>query len=143
MKLIDTNVFINAWDEAMEFNAWAEKAIADAVRTDDACVSPVIVAELCAGVRAKKPEQILTDISSLGIEFADLPIGVAGLCGAAYRTYLDRRKAQTDKDGPRMPMPDFFIGAHAELMAYELVTLDKGRFDTYFPSVKRITPLSK
>ena len=30
MKLIDTNVFINAWDESMEFNAWAEKAISDA-----------------------------------------------------------------------------------------------------------------
>jgi predicted nucleic acid-binding protein len=70
----------------------------------------------------------------------DVPCLASEICGVAYRKYLDKRKAQSGKDGPKTPLADFFIGAHAELMGWELVTGDKGRFETYFPSVKLITP---
>ncbi|HEV7517221.1 MAG TPA: hypothetical protein VGR07_13040 [Thermoanaerobaculia bacterium] len=36
--------------------------------------------------------------------------------------------------------PDFFIGAHAQVMGWPLVTADAGRFRTYFPSVPLLTP---
>ena len=32
-----------------------------------------------------------------------------------------------------MPLPDFFIGAHAELMGWKLATRDVERYRIYFP----------
>jgi len=39
-----------------------------------------------------------------------------------------------------MPLPDFFIGAHAELLGMDLVTNDPDRIRTYLPKVKLVTP---
>ncbi|MEO1925437.1 MAG: hypothetical protein ABGY08_05555 [Gammaproteobacteria bacterium] len=46
------------------------------------------------------------------------------------------------KGGKSNVLPDFFIGAHAAVAGYQLITRDKGRFSTYFPSVKLIIPES-
>jgi predicted nucleic acid-binding protein len=40
----------------------------------------------------------------------------------------------------KIPLGDFFIGAHAEAEGMKLVTRDPGRIKTYFPSVKLIVP---
>lgn len=40
----------------------------------------------------------------------------------------------------RFWLPDFFIGAQAEIMGWKLATADRGRFETYFPSVEFETP---
>jgi hypothetical protein len=39
-----------------------------------------------------------------------------------------------------MPLPDFFIGAHALIMGWELATADQGRFQVCFPTVKLKMP---
>ncbi|MDO8827857.1 hypothetical protein [Methylophaga sp.] len=37
-------------------------------------------------------------------------------------------------------LPDFFIGAHAAVSGYQLITQNRGRLGTYFPSVELIMP---
>jgi len=39
-----------------------------------------------------------------------------------------------------MPLPDFFIGAQARIMGWELATADRGWFHTDFPSVSLKMP---
>ena len=41
-----------------------------------------------------------------------------------------------------VPLPDFFIGAHAELMGWKLATRDVERYRRYFPAVELIEPAS-
>ena len=121
------------------FHAWAIAQIAGLVSTEAAALSAASLAELCSedGIDSAK---LPTDISDFGIHLLDIPAAAAVRCGEAYRKYRQKRKQDSGKDAPKMPLPDFFIGAHAELLGVELVTNDPQRFQTYFPKVILITP---
>lgn len=38
------------------------------------------------------------------------------------------------------PLPDFYVGAHAEIEQRTLITRDAARYRTYFPNVRLIVP---
>jgi hypothetical protein len=40
----------------------------------------------------------------------------------------------------RSPMPDLYIGAHAAITGYRLLTRDVRRYPTYFPTIDIIAP---
>ena len=79
-------------------------------------------------------------IRSWGVEILDIPAAAAEACATAYRRYRERRRQESGKDSPVTPLPDFFIGAHAQVMGWTLATADESRFTTYFPSVRLLTP---
>ena len=59
---------------------------------------------------------------------------------AAYtagRAFLHYRQKRGTKTGV---LPDFFIGAHAQTEGWTILTRDVGRYATYFPGVKLISP---
>ena len=41
------------------------------------------------------------------------------------------------------PSPDFFIGAHATVSQFELITRDSAKYNTYYPQLKLIDPKSE
>ena len=63
-----------------------------------------------------------------------LPYEAAFLAGRAFRRY---RRAGGVRSSP---LPDFFIGAHAEVAGLTVLTRDVSRFRTYFPTVDLISP---
>lgn len=138
MVLLDTNVLIYASDPAGGMQSWARETIANAVAADGAAVNTVCLAELCVGDR--QPEQVASRIRTWGVVIIDLPAAAAEPAARAYRVYRKRRMEQTGQDAPATPLPDFFVGAHAEILRCPLATADKGRFATYFPSVDFISP---
>jgi len=60
---------------------------------------------------------------------------VAGF--AAGKAYLRYRHSGGDKQSP---MPDFYIGAHAAVAGYRLLTRDVRRYRAYFPTVQIVAP---
>lgn len=56
------------------------------------------------------------------------------LAGKAFAQYRQRG------GGKAQVLPDFFIGAHAAVQGWALLTRDASRFRTYFPSLRVLAP---
>jgi hypothetical protein len=63
-----------------------------------------------------------------------LPYEAAFLAGKSFLAYRRRGGTRTS------PLPDFYIGAHAAVRGYQLLTRDATRYRTYFPTVALIAP---
>ena len=135
---LDTNVLIYSSEDGSQYQDWAQGTIADAVSTDGAAINAICLAEICVG--DEFPETVADRVRSWGIEVLDVPAAAAEVCALAYRQYRERRREQSGKDSPRIPLPDFFIGAHAQVMGWTLAGADSSRIKTYFPSLQFLTP---
>jgi len=139
MKLFDTMLLVYARAPGSPFHRWAKEQIALAVVGEGAAISAVTLAELCAETGVDS-ESVIRRVHEIGVHVLDVPATAAAGCGEAYRKYRKKRRRESGKDSPKMPLLDFFIGAHAEAMDWELVTNDAQRFRNYFPEVKLILP---
>lgn len=138
MILLDTNVIIDAHYGAGNDRIGARNLISSAVINSGAAINCITLAELYAGPR--RGEEIEDDMRQAGIAVLDLPAGAAAICGRAYRRYRLARTRSGGGSAPSVPLPDFYIGAHAELMGWKLATRDLERYRTYFPLVELIEP---
>lgn len=132
--LVDTNVILDILTEDRDWRDWSEDALAKATHESSVLINPIVYAEISA--RFKRSDEVDAVVDGLRLIRDDLPWTAAFLAGRAHQVY---RKRGGDR---RSPMPDFFIGAHAAVARYRLLTRDGRRFRTYFPSVELITPPS-
>jgi hypothetical protein len=140
MMLLDTNVLIYASDKGAKHCRWARGVIAEGVSGAGVAVNAVSVAEVCVG--DAEPKTVADRLRSWGVAVLDVPAAAAEVCARAYLAYRARRKTDSGREAPVVPLPDFFIGAHAHIMGWTLVTADEGRFKTYFPAVPLKSPRS-
>ena len=137
MTLFDTSVIIDARDPQSAFHEWARQRIADAM-DHGAVINTVALAE--ASVRVADREQFAGQLEEIGFILLPLPLSAAAPAAAAYALYLDRLKAENKEPRSKIPLGDFFIGAHAQAENMKLVTRDPARVATYFPAVEIIQP---
>ena len=138
MILLDTNVIIDAHYGVGNDRVHARNLISSAVNDTGAAINCMTLAELYAGPR--RGEEIEQDMRQAGIAVLDLPAGAAAICGRAYRRHRLARTRSGGGKAPSVPLPDFFIGAHAELLGWKLATRDVERYRIYFPAVELIEP---
>ena len=94
-------------------------------------INPIVYAEISVAFdRIETLEDALPD--QLGRE--DLPWEAAFLAGKCFVDYRRRGGAN------RSPLPDFYIGAHAAVAGYQLLTRGSARYRTYFPTVQLTSP---
>ena len=138
MILLDTNVLIDAREPASPYRRWAEEVIAEGLAANAIGLNAIVLAELCVG--QNNPEAVQADLEARGLVVVDVPVAAAALCARAYTRYLLARRKSGGGKAPSVPLPDFFIGAHAELMGWKLATRDVERYPTYFPAVELVEP---
>jgi predicted nucleic acid-binding protein len=130
--LVDTSVLLDVATGDPVWADWSSRALAGAVRSGPVLINPVVFAEVSVGfTRVEELDDALPpDI----FRREPLPYVAAFLAGKAFLTYRRRGGTKT------LPLPDFFIGAHAAVAEFALLTRDARRFRTYFPTVRLICP---
>lgn len=113
---------------------WSAEQIAAAMDTGRVVINPLIYAEVSVGY--KTVEELDELLPSGDYEREPLPY-VAGF--TAGKAFLRYRRGGGDK---RSLMPDFYIGAHAAIAGYRLLTRDVPRYRTYFPAIDIVGPES-
>ena len=130
--LVDTNILIDVLDESAQWHDWSLDQLDALGQEYVLAIDPMIYAELA--YRFTQMEKLDRALEMLGMERLQLSYQaayVAAQCHQKYRAKGGTRAAT---------LPDFFIGAHAAIDELPLLTRDKGRYATYFPTVRLICP---
>lgn len=130
--LIDANVILDILTSDPTWAAWSEAALASAAEAGPLFINPVIYAEV--SVRFSHIEDLEEALPPNDFQRAQLPWEAAFLAAKAFVSYRGRGGMKLS------PLPDFFIGAHAAVSNYRLLTRDASRYQTYFPSLDLIRP---
>jgi len=132
MILVDSNVLLDIVTADPDWLPWSQAALTDALLAGPVVINQLVYAEVSIAYRqAAEVDAVLT---RLRIQRADLPWEAAHLAGQAFLKY---RRAGGSKSSP---LPDFYIGAHAQAAGLKLLTRDAKRYRTYFPKVSLIAP---
>ena len=130
--LVDANVILDLFLDDPQWAEWSEDILEQFAARTTLYINPVIYSEISIGFA--KIEELESALGRGGFRMLDLPKEALFLAGKAYLTY---RKSRGTK---RSPLPDFYIGAQAAVYALPLVTRDRQRYRTYFPTVELISP---
>lgn len=130
--LVDANVLLDVMTEDVRWLAWSAQAIERAADRYRLVINPVIYAEV--SIRYSRIEDLDAALPKAMFDREPIPYEAAFLAGKAFVTY--RRRGGTKPS----PLPDFFIGAHAAVAGYTLMTRDAARYRTYFPKLALIVP---
>jgi predicted nucleic acid-binding protein len=130
--LVDSNVLLDTLTGDPRWAPWSRAALRQAGDTSILVINPVIYAEI--SVDFDSIDDLDDAVPPESLRREPLPFAAAFLAGKAFQAYRRRGGMR------RSPMPDFYIGAHAAVRRYRLLTRDAVRYRTYFPTVELIAP---
>jgi predicted nucleic acid-binding protein len=130
--LVDSNVLLDFLSADPVWFDWSVGALDDCASAARLVINPIIYAEISAGFL--RIEDVEAALPTRLFAREPIPFEAAFLAGRAFVEYR-RRGGQRHS-----PLPDFFIGAHAAIAGYRLLTRDAARYRSYFPRLALITP---
>ena len=130
--LVDANVLLDVMTEDARWFAWSAAALERAADRHRLVVNPIVYAEV--SIRFSRIEELEAALPKAMFDREPIPYEAAFLAGKAFLAYRRRGGKK------RSPLPDFFIGAHAAVAGYSLLTRDAARYRTYFPKLALIAP---
>ncbi len=111
---------------------WSSLALTQAANESAVVINPIIFAEV--STKFQKIEELDMVLPLELCRRDQLPYAAAFLAARAFVKYRRKGGSRT------APMPDFYIGAHAEVSEFRVLTRDPRRFRRYFPKVELIAP---
>lgn len=130
--IVDSNVLLDVITEDPTWLDWSQNALGQAADRGPLVINHIIYAEV--SVRFTRIEDLDDTLDQRVFRRDAVPWDAAFLAAKAFATYRARGGRRTST------LPDFFIGAHAAISTFSLLTRDGSRYRTYFPSVTVIAP---
>ncbi len=130
--LVDTNVLLDVATQDPNWFSWSSRALEQAANESRLVINPIIYAELSTGY--PRIEDLEAAIPPSAYAREPLPYEAGFLAGKVFLQYRRRGGTRTS------PLPDFYIGAHAAIADFRLLTRDARPFRAYFPRLDLITP---
>ena len=132
MTLVDTNVLIDILSDDPVWREWSVGMLAQRSRLGALVITDITYSELSPEFASA--HSVDTATASLGVVLQRIPRQALYIAGRVFRRY--RRLGGTRPN----VLADFFVGAHAQVRGYAVLTRDVRRFRTYFPDVTLIAP---
>ena len=132
MLLVDTNVLVDVLQDDPKWAEWSIGQMRAQAALHALVINPVIYAEMSLSFTTI--EALDDVVQTLALDLREIPRPALFLAAKAYAQYRRRGGSKTQV------LPDFFIGAHAAVEGWPLLTRDASRFRTYFPSVDVLAP---
>jgi len=126
--LIDSNVILDVLTEDVEWFEWSSRRLAEVAAASSLVINPIIYAEI--SIRFDRIEELEDAVPADHFRREALPWEAGFLAGKAFLRYRRRGGKR------RAPLSDFYIGAHAAVRAFNLLTRDDGDIArTFRPSL--------
>ena len=130
--LVDSNVILDVATEDPAWCTWSMAALEAAAERSYLVLNPLVYAEV--SIAFSRIEDLEAALPHELYRREHLPWEAGFLAGKAFLHYRRRGGARSS------PLPDFYIGAHAAVRQYRLLTRDVAGYRTYFPTVELIAP---
>lgn len=130
--MVDSNVLIDLMTEDARWFSWASQSVERTADRHRLVINPIVYAEV--SVRYSGIEELDAALPEAMFQREPIPYEAAFLAGKCFVAYRQRGGSR------QSPLPDFFIGAHAAVAGYRLMTRDATRYRTYFPRLQLIAP---
>lgn len=150
ITFIDTSALISLLHPDNKFNEKTSDILYKAYKEGSLIINEIVYSELSADPYFGKKEELEKFLKDTNIKLKNPKRETLFLAGKKFRSYIDKRgkKLQCPSCGEknqfkcpncketisaRQHLPsDFLIGAHAQTESDQLITFDKGFFETYF-----------
>lgn len=132
MLLVDTNVLVDVLQNDPQWADWSIAQMRAQATVHALAINPVIYAEM--SLSFSTIEALDDVVLTLALDLRQIPRPALFLAAKAYAQYRRRggNKGQV--------LADFFIGAHAAVEGWPLLTRNASRFRTYFPTLEVLAP---
>jgi predicted nucleic acid-binding protein len=132
VTLVDSNVLLDVFTDDPAWAGWSSHALVQAFDEGPVVINPIVYAEVSVGF--DRIEELDEALPETAFAREPLPYPAGFVAGKAFLTY--RRSGGTKAE----PLPDFYIGAHAAVAGYRLLTRDARRYRSYFPHLELLAP---
>jgi predicted nucleic acid-binding protein len=132
MLLVDTNVLVDVLQNDPQWADWSIAQMRAQSSLHALVINPIIYAEV--SLSFSTIEALDDVVGTLALEVREIPRPALFLAAKAFAQYRRRGGSKLQV------LPDFFIGAHAAVEGWPLLTRDARRFKTFFPTLEVLAP---
>ncbi len=130
--LVDTNVLVDLLQNDPDWVDWSIAQLRAQSQIQRLIINPIIYAEL--SLTFSSVEALDRVLAGMVLPVVEVPKPALFLAGKAFVQYRRRGGQKSNV------LADFFIGAHAAVARLPVLTRDAQRYQSYFPSVRLVTP---